>query len=478
MHFRALFFAAAIVAGSSCVGCLPPLLPLPDAGASVDDLEFQAILGDNAAFLDGGQTSFAGLDFTISVDAGVRTMDITGGVHLVVQYPDDHHVTVEGDLNGDDVADLHETTVLNGTQVQVRRAQDLDFDGVDDSRVEQDYALSQTAPVQFSERSYRATDAGWALESSQARRASDDQNGGETTCFGTDHFPSTSGLAFPVVGPAIQVISNGEPSAGTEDQPRQLVRVIKNAIRDAAGCLVSANPAVAAQLRTAIATRPLNVACGNPCAKYLATTDLPTGEWTVLTTWEAGFRGAFGLTQRMNIRRDTVLDGHSDLEVEEVVLHELLHFAGVPHTTTGPATGRDRVYGCGRYCTGFGGCKSGHMTKGGENTPESFAWDCFECADTTSRRDACGVMLEVEAASPADCCADDKCSTCNQIARAYYCDAKTLVPGYQPSFCCSQGADGCANRDIAAECVPGLAAAGSQFNTCSHYPVGQCLSGE
>jgi hypothetical protein len=146
-------------------------------------------------------------------------------------------------------------------------------------------------------------------------------------------------------------------------------------------CLDRSNKDVASRVRNALSSRRLFVGCNNPCDNANATTASPSNY--------------FG-SGRMNLHDD--LATQPDLMCR-TVLHELMHFADVPHDEH-HEDGLDRIYACGRYCHD---CDKDSIAGAAVPTNNE---DCARCGETRAERSRCGVKKSLEAS---DCNALDLC---------------------------------------------------------------------
>lgn len=476
-----LLALAALVALNGCTCKFP--WDLVDAGA---DPEFDAIVGPMEPITEGGTTSFGGLDFetTLDADGGRSVVVSTGGSNVLSLIYSGDTVAAVGDFNQDGVNDYQYTSTVSGDQVLNQTLNDEDRDGVWDEKEEQIFDLTNGFPLSLSE-SFSVVDggvdggaAGWQLQSSYTGRAVANQNAGGTNpndCDGYAGLPEhfEQGAFLPVPNTRIHIVTNGEAGSCTREQAFAILSGFKEALKDIAPCLASANPKLGAQLKIALSSAPLYVGCGNTCPA-VASTELPAGEFSNFKTWYFGWRAVTFQAQRMNVNPGYL--SHSTTYLAEFLMHELLHYSGSNHIPVpeGDPPGRDRVYGCGRYCTR---CKSA-SSEGGIDSADSYAWDCALCSDSDHRA-ACGVKFYNVAASAAACCTDQNpgsCTACKQM-HPFYCDGKTRPPASAPAFCCAAGTSTCADPMVAPDCVDGETDIKNHYNRCAQYPTGWCTEG-
>ncbi len=317
-------------------------------------------------------------------------------------------------------------------------------------------------------------------------------------CNGYVGFPDTTSFtgvytAVPKSNIKIVTDDNGFSGACTSAVADKVAHAIEAALEDIPLCYLGARPGSGGDIAT-IQSSPLVIGCGNSCGDQLASTELPQAPDT---------HRALGYLA-MNLNPSRVMDGSSLQWTEEILLHELLHFAGHDHDPppAGNPEGHDMVYGCGRYCVqgglaaaasgSVGGCQTpnGAATVGwgnGTPSPAAFAFDCADCADDADRR-LCGATYDVMDCSPGDCgfgngnnsqcpqgtiCCSWTALNCfgNQAASLGSRD-DTLQPEKQSN--CNQTQ--CDSEQPAPNCDVGnpqdLGGIG-EFN-CTNFPVGWC----
>ncbi len=456
----------------------------PACGAAVDcagaAAEFQGIAMNLGALVDGGTATFGGLSIVTTFDGGAKTVVVNPGKHpyLTVVYPDSNHVTATGDFNQDGIVDYTYQGVVSGTTVEGTELTDTNFDGVFDQQDVASYDTSTTFPTNYTDTFSLLQvpdgggDAGVWVQSWTYQGAAV-ALGGSGSCDGYAGFPdaTASGVTLtPVPGTQINIVT-GDPY--TQDGTCSaygaavLVADFQEAIYLSSFCYILINPDLGDQLATALQTQPLQVGCGNSCSGVAASTDLAWGKYSAYRHNK--------VPQRMNLN-PAVMVPETDIQRVEILIHELLHYAGIPHTPppAGDPAGHDRPYGCGRYCTM---CKSYNATYGGSNTPLGYSWDCSVCADP-AHVEVCGYSNFGTSTDEAACNAAGEgtdCTACISMQKTS-CnqgDPRPL-PSATPEPCCSGCGSACSPY-----CVPGQADWNqtSEFNSCDAYPVGYCTSG-
>jgi hypothetical protein len=230
----------------------------------------------------------------------------------------------------------------------------------------------------------------------------------------------------------ISIFDNGSGTCSVA-QAQEIAKVFRQAISDLKGCLAQTNLQKASQLDNALASYSLAINCGGNCtdngSSVLATTDLP---WSPLH-FNGYFPGLLG-NQRMGLNMD-YLSAQGDGALEDVMAHELLHWAGVAHDSDATElSGKDGVYGCGRYCTG---CPGKSVTTGAGD----FSADCARCADGAHKAQ-CGTKTDTQDGQCSDapiCTTQFGTSPCQLCRNGInkYCD-DTTAPGGQGFLCCEQ----------------------------------------
>lgn len=408
-----------------------------------------ALADGGAADLDGDGT----LDVSTTTDAlGHRTRTFTepDGSTLVVTYVDADHLTAAGDLNGDGTVDLQiAQTHTSGSTVVEERQQDTDFDSNLDATQTRTYDLGAqtlsvhtTAPV-------IEPDGGLGTTATDYT-SSLHMNAG--SCDELDGFPSliayTGHVSFPFgSGVHVAILDDGSSNTCTSAQGTRVAHALQNAVNDALHCLAAANPELHAELVSALADRGWTLSCTSACTAALATTDLG-GDFTDPNSW-------FGETlgnQRTGLNMNAI--GDDDGALEDVLIHEMLHWAGDPHDDASTeSNGHDQVYGCGRYCSK---CPGAASTVGAGNA----AADCARCSDAAHKADCGIVTAQQNGGCPQDvalCHAglggNSPCDSC-QNSVDQYCDGSS-IPGQLPSFvCCNSCPSGYGTPDISCNANP------------------------
>lgn len=362
-------------------------------------------------------------------DGGVRTIVVTGpgeGVMLTVVVADADHATAQGDFNEDSRIDFTESEVRTNNRVDYSGEWDTDFDGTMDRRVVRSVDLVART---FTRTVYRLADGGFQQESTRSGPAWENQG---QACKGLDGFPSDVGgvSRSPLGRTNIRIIENGTPGACTSDQAGSLEGAFRKILSDSLKCLERINPLLKAKLSNALANKKLNVACGNTCPGIGATADLD-GHWLKY------FEG-----ERVNVNFSAARDA---TDLQAMLLHELLHFAGNDHV--GGADGQggtDPIYSCGRHC---GGCSNwGLGARDSPQTPWSKELDCARCA-APGFKGLCGTQTAYV----------DKCDTARALCHAgaafancekclmseeEYCDGTPIPDSVANRFVCCQR-EGC-----------------------------------
>jgi hypothetical protein len=105
-------------------------------------------------------------------------------------------------------------------------------------------------------------------------------------------------------------------------------------------------------------------------------------------------------TVRMGLNMNSPNYGN-DIGLEEVLIHELQHFAGVDHDGDRARWGLDSVYACGRH---LNFCRRGSFQSVMNTANLDSAYDCAECAEP-ERAHRCGDPQHVNMRRPQ--CIDD-----------------------------------------------------------------------
>jgi len=231
--------------------------------------------------------------------------------------------------------------------------------------------------------------------------------------------------------PNITIRTGNSGGACSADQARLAAAAVDCALARGGLCLAMTNSALNASLNAAVNgdnVMPLLIGCGNGCANSLAATRSWSRPWFSDSQMNLG-AGFWGLDApgRCNI-----------------MLHEMLHWAGnegsADHNeSTGP--GDDQVYSCGRYC--------GRCSDAAHGSPNNSAIDCARCADSKSRKEACGSQTEYQTAGCGDymtgichsglACIAGNCEQCGGVV-TNDCNGALLRLNVD---CCSQCPTGC-----------------------------------
>ncbi|MBK6849878.1 MAG: hypothetical protein IPG96_20850 [Proteobacteria bacterium] len=163
------------------------------------------------------------------------------------------------------------------------------------------------------------------------------------------------------------------------DHATQIAQAVDCATTYGQRCLDSTNAPMALGLRNALAgvgVTNLKIACGNNCTNSTAQTkyQAPTGSHR----WKL-----FDSKMNLNAAMWDNLDANGRCNL---MLHELLHWAGFPGSPTHDDTGDDEVYSCGRYC---GKCSAALL---GGNRPHGRSADCATCSSNPVKKAVCGSL--------------------------------------------------------------------------------------
>jgi hypothetical protein len=236
-------------------------------------------------------------------------------------------------------------------------------------------------------------------------------------------------ISKPYYGRKGLIVPYGRPALGrcTAEQGKKVSKALSCVRKRAMSCLDSLNPGIAKRLRELMEGvtedgAPLPqavVSCSGEC-------DLGgiTRHQLVIGGREVE---AIELTQGITNVSDTVAC--------EMLLHEVMHAAGIPVGRTHDTQGQDRFYSCARVCPG---CSDSSIGAG------NFHEDCARCADTPKRKAICGAKLDVT-----DVVVTDTASSCVRSGPAPFtvaCSARqvnallcddTPYPDVKPAYCCA-----------------------------------------
>jgi len=322
--------------------------------------------------------------------------------------------------------DYIDTESKNGSILQRQALWDTKFDGGMD--------LRQTEMINGATQSFFATrerflDGGWRVVWTRSGRTQEDQSPAD--CDGLSGFPdNVEGSSINPLGPGqgnVQIVKNGQPGACSDGDALKLARAVRNAVADIQ-CLKDLNPGFALQLEEALAEHQLKIACGNRCAGTNATTDTG-GSWIGMITdrpWSY---------YRSNVNPGRTLS--DDRVAEQIMLHELMHFAGIKHAGDESGNGgTDEIYSCGRHCA-----KCGSYGLGGSSADADLAKDCAACADAANKNKCGRETADVQTCEPNyTVChgaigVNRLCDDCLQ-SEPRYCDHSSIPGALRTAFCC------------------------------------------
>ncbi len=457
-------------------GGLPPGLTF-DAGPP---------LYDYAPFKDGGIFKIDGQTVAIIYwDAGVKTVVFPGTKDpmLTILYPDSSHVQANGDQNQDGVIDYTYTSARSNSTLTETEQWDHNFDGVFD-----DITQRTTSPgdgglvvdeteteLIDADGGYELPDAGgsWVVTASYQGSAVQFQclesaNPGYY-CAGYDTLPTVIPQSVPAPGHPGLAVPINVPGACPAVDAQRFADDLRVSFEDLLACagpgptgVESFNYILWTKLLTAEAAlyatnTKLYVFCNDTCDCTLGAA-LPYG------CFSAG--GAQNIA--LNFRSQTVnppTTPLTDEQLEEVTIHEFVHFAGFSHDPepNGSPAYRDQAYSCGRYCNG---CRS-FITGGVANTAKSWHYDCAQCADDMHKY-GCGLNYVI---TPGDGnlastgCDAGECGQCDGVT---IFDCNSLVdPVLEPR--------GYLNGCCESECAPCSAySLINAHNNCTTMPAGIC----
>jgi hypothetical protein len=195
---------------------------------------------------------------------------------------------------------------------------------------------------------------------------------------------------FPTDAPTVSAgggirirISNGYGGVGdgsveingacSNAHAQALEKAIDCALSQSATCLRSTNGMAYFLLDTALAYGTWDLSCGNGC-----------DPGTTKEQNECGPGSGACAPVETSFNPDSLGSLRTDTNRCDLVLHEMLHWAGVPSDDTHPQ-GVDQVYACARYC---GGCdEPSPWAPPGATTSR----DCATCANSPDEKAQCGL---------------------------------------------------------------------------------------
>lgn len=263
------------------------------------------------------------------------------------------------------------------------------------------------------------------------------------------------GPSFPSNAPTVSAgnnlhirTSNGDPTGlgggvgdGSMDGPdgscsnahvKDLQQGIDCALSSGFKCLEGTNAYAAFQLETALAYGSWDVGCGNTCGPGVTDGANTCGP------------GSGGCSPIQSAFEPSILDGDSPTNTCDLVLHEMLHWAGVPSDDTHDQ-GNDQVYACGRYC---GGCDEGSPWAVPQGMGITQNTDCAKCASTPEEKAQCGTQLKNGSmTNNAVChqglaCISANCADPHQM-NVVDCNGQTLPQFAAGIWCCNSCPAGC-----------------------------------
>lgn len=427
-----------------------------------------------AAYRDGGTLDVTGTGtLTVAVDSTsgyrIERMKLSNGGFINASFTDSDHLSVVGDLNGDGIEDYRYAQVHNGAGSTNSQdtSEDTTFGGTFDRFTTQVY---DPATQSFSfrvEQLVVGADGGSSrvvVENRTFSRKVQAAGPPSPGCDELDGFPSgdtqSQWYPFGTANTRVRILNDGSTNTCDLAQAQRIARVLRKAVDDARNCLAAANPLLAHALVDALASRDLRISCMPSCTKnggaVLATTD----QGGMLSDPYSWFGTTLG-NQRTGLNLDAI--GGDDGALEDVLIHELLHWAGDPHKGGDDGNGgRDDVYGCGRYCSR---CPSAFVT----TAPASHtaAADCAQCS-ANDRKSSCGLQtwnVDADCTQGALCHgapgANTFCTSCQGTINKY-CDG-TAVPGTPVpanELCCPANAcpSGFRGPDIICHAANGMTA--------------------
>jgi hypothetical protein len=197
-----------------------------------------------------------------------------------------------------------------------------------------------------------------------------------------DRFASFPTSGDPIGPPPIEILTmnNQKPDSSGNCNPADAQR-LKTAVDCAMGrgtmCMDVTNIFTSLQLRASLVGGRLTVGCGNTCANSTASTHQSCLPWPLGQCWGEISVNVSNLAKV----------GEDDACV--VMLHEMLHWVGMPDAGDGDGGHGDQVdqvYACGRYCAGC--VNKGFSPRECPNVTRNT--DCATCADTKVEKRRCG----------------------------------------------------------------------------------------
>jgi hypothetical protein len=408
MHLTPTVLGVLVVLGAGCssdstdrgaAGSGPGTAPdsgIPDVSASEGGppvthfapipAELQPLADGLPTLITGGEADLDGdgmTDIQTTIVDGKRTISVLsfGMPIITVTHLPSGDVEAIGDLEMAGVPTYWGSSKLISGSITEMHAWDHDGDGAPNRTLQTVFSPigdRETAMMTVTER--RLGGSPPTLQVVSQRTARTLEEFGDGVCEGMITRPSNSGSANSPGGrPNVRIITNGAPGACSDAQSTQILDALYQALADGLPCLKQSNPRAYEALNESLAGRSLAIDCGNSCdlgdgTYSIAQTDMP-GSW-----------------------RDVFSDPHMSINMQhfpggdcaaQVMLHEMLHWAGQNHT--GDASGgggKDQVYACGRFCTK---CMTDPSCAIGGGDA---AFDCVQCADSELEKELCGTRQD------------------------------------------------------------------------------------
>lgn len=423
IHSRTLLFFAFALTGAACSKReAPPPYVLSDGAKRV--LAQAAVLrAGMPADFDGDGTA----EFVPATDAnGVLTVTVDrdgdGRPEFTYSWDAKNGTgVIAADADQDGVHELEINTSSSPTRRVILK--DDDLDGTMERRVTE--TLDETANTIHVVT--EQLDAGSFVVASDTTISAVKQDGAEPCEGHQSGFPkSAAKLPLPGSDDRINTRVSNDSSDGSKGEcsdahAKDVAAAMDCVMSQGLGCLRDTNSSAAAMLEIALSTGSLDVSCGNKCQGVGAST-APSDNTMTFNPDRLGKQGAAADCARM--------------------LHEMMHWAGVPDDDATHGKGTDEVYSCARYC---GGCVEGvdGFSPSAAVTKNS---DCAECSDTSDRRGKCG-SLQKKTKSQANymichnglACVLDNCADPTDLVTTD-CSGRNRQAS---EWCCNQCPTGC-----------------------------------
>ena len=385
-----------------------------DAGPTDDPMPYvSSYYGKLATLTAGGTIDWnddGTVDTTVTVaDDGTHTIVRAGHHGMPLQtivVSSDGSIEITGDYNENGITDFHATGVSTPTDATWSETNDDDFDGAFDRGRTSVYtptsngglmeSRSDLAPywfpmdhqsllapeqvtLKFAQEECGPPDAPAANMTTEPTDACDTAI--DTALAAINPLVAHQHVNYPYPGlmlpggaaPTIDIEIGGDSSCET-DSANRISRVLPMAIRELTKGLNRWNGPENDIVALRFAQRRLVIGCTtNTVCSFGASTDT------------YGVNPDTGVSSKNVVRMIINTAAHSladDIGLEEVLIHELFHFAGFVHHGDREQYGLDHVYACGRH---LNFCRRGSFQSVKQLGFYNSAFDCSECAEPEFR---------------------------------------------------------------------------------------------